>query len=74
VVKDGLSIELAKAEGAIALFGEKYGDTVRMLKVGEPAVSIELCGGTHLQRTGQIGLCLITSESSVGAGYGVLRR
>ena len=68
VVCDDLPIEQAKAEGAIALFGEKYGDTVRMLKVGDPAVSIELCGGTHLHSTGQIGICLITSESSVGAG------
>jgi len=68
VVKDGLPVEQAKAEGAMALFGEKYGETVRMLKVGDPAVSIELCGGTHLRRTGQIGVYLITSESSVGAG------
>jgi alanyl-tRNA synthetase len=68
VVCDDMPIEQAKAAGAIALFGEKYSDKVRMLKVGEPAVSVELCGGTHLQQTGQIGICLITSESSVGAG------
>jgi alanyl-tRNA synthetase len=68
VVCDDMPTEQAKADGAIALFGEKYGDKVRMLKVGEPAVSIELCGGTHLQQTSQIGICLITSESSVGAG------
>ncbi|MFC1978366.1 alanine--tRNA ligase [Chloroflexota bacterium] len=68
VVCDDIPIEQAKTDGAIALFGEKYGSKVRMLKVGDPAVSIELCGGTHLHRTGQIGTCLITSESSVGAG------
>ena len=67
-VEDNLQIEQAKAEGAMALFGEKYGEMVRMLKVGDPAVSIELCAGTHLQSTGQIGILLITSESSVGAG------
>ncbi|MCX7681614.1 MAG: alanine--tRNA ligase [Anaerolineae bacterium] len=60
----------AVAEGVIALFGEKYGETVRVVRIGWPdeLISQELCGGTHLDETGEIGLFHIVSEEGVGAG------
>ncbi|OAL81675.1 alanine--tRNA ligase [Acinetobacter sp. SFB] len=67
-----LDIESAKEKGAMMLFGEKYGDEVRVLSMGsiieEKNFSIELCGGIHVKRTGDIGLFKITSEGGVAAG------
>ena len=63
-----MSMDDAVAAGATALFGEKYGDEVRVLSMGTEGFSVELCGGTHVERTGDIGLMLITAESGVASG------
>ncbi|MDD4875585.1 MAG: alanine--tRNA ligase [Dehalococcoidales bacterium] len=68
VYSEEMPYKQAITEGAIALFDEKYGEVVRVIKIGEPIISAELCGGTHISSTGEIGFFHIFSEHSIGAG------
>jgi alanyl-tRNA synthetase len=68
VTTELMTMDAARAAGAMALFGEKYGDEVRVLTMGTERFSVELCGGTHVARTGDIGLLKITAEGGLAAG------
>lgn len=68
VYDEEMSYQEAVKEGAIALFDEKYGDKVRVLRTGRPPISVELCGGTHASATGEIGFFHVLGEHGIGAG------
>ena len=68
VTTEIMELDKAMESGAQALFGEKYDDEVRVLSMGEKSFSVELCGGTHVNRTGDMGLFIIVNQSSVASG------
>ena len=74
VLTQEMDMESAIAAGATALFGEKYGDEVRVLTMGTDRFSVELCGGTHVTRTGDIGVFRIQARPVLRRACGALRR